>query len=379
VEVVLAVGVLGVVLALTYAVGLPLANLLERHAVHPIAEAVGHLLSGSPGWVRGLLVDGAIRGGGAVLTLVPMLGVLFGAASIFEQTGCLARVTTATQKVTGRLGVSGALALPLCFGFACNVPAILSLRSVPTARDRLAATLLAPLVPCSARLAVVALLAPMFFPRSAPLVAVALVSTNLTLFALGGWCVMGRSRSPTRLLHEGGPPPLHRPDVRKALADLARGLGAFTRSAGPIVLGLSALTGLLGSVPGGGIERSLLAQTGKSLEPAARLAGLDDWRLIVALLSSAVTKETGVAVLGVVYGAGTDGAGLQEILTAAVPPASALAYLAVQMLFIPCVPTLWVMARETGSWKWSLASTAVMLVVSLAIGAVAFQTGRWLW
>ena len=138
---------------------------------------------------------------------------------------------------------------------------------------------------------------------------------------------------------------------------------------------LSALTGLLGSLPGGGAEQSLLARIGSWLEPVARPAGLDDWRLIVALLSSAVTKETGIAVLAVAFGPGADGPGLRDALTATVSPASALAFLVVQMLFIPCAPTLAVMARESGNWRWPLASAAVMLALSLVAGTVVYQVG----
>jgi ferrous iron transport protein B len=375
----LALGVLGLVLVLTHAVGLPVANLLEAHVVAPLAGAATRALSGAPVWMRGLVADGVVRGVGTVLTLLPMLGVLFAAAGLLEQTGWLSRVTLAAQRLTGRLGLSGAVAIPLCFGFACNVPAVVSLRSVPSPRDRCAAMLLAPFVPCSARLAAVVLLAPMFFPRSAPLVVCGLVSLNVLLFTLGAWWALaGTATSSGTIDGDRQPPCLRRPVVRRTAADLMRSLGSFVRSAGPIVLVLSSLIGVLGAVPGGGIERSVLAQVGRELEPVARVVGLDDWRLIVALISSAVTKETGVAVLGVLYGAGADGSRLRETITAAVSPASALSFLAIQILFVPCVPTLWAIARESGNWWWSIASAALMLVVSLAAGAVVFQAGRFL-
>jgi ferrous iron transport protein B len=106
--------------------------------------------------------------------------------------------------------------------------------------------------------------------------------------------------------------------------------------------------------------------------------GLNDWRLIVALLTSFIAKENTIATLGVLYGLNGETVGLSERVAATITPAAGLAFLAMQLLFIPCVATMAVIKQETASWKWTLFSIALLLVISLAVGISIYQLAAWI-
>jgi len=126
-------------------------------------------------------------------------------------------------------------------------------------------------------------------------------------------------------------------------------------------------------LPDGNVNNSLLAGLGRWLEPLGRLMGLNDWRLIVALLTSFVAKENTIATLGVLYGMGEQSIGLAARVGATLTPAAGLSFLVVQMLFIPCVATIAVIKQETASWKWTAFSVVLLLMISLIAGVGVYQ------
>jgi ferrous iron transport protein B len=133
---------------------------------------------------------------------------------------------------------------------------------------------------------------------------------------------------------------------------------------------VSTVVWALSILPKGDVESSFLAQFGRWLEPVGRLAGLD-WRLMVALLTSFIAKENTIATLGVLFGSG-EGIGLANTLAATYSSATALAFLTVQMLFIPCLATCAVLRQETNSWRWTFFNIGFLLVISLAMGAIVY-------
>jgi ferrous iron transport protein B len=169
-------------------------------------------------------------------------------------------------------------------------------------------------------------------------------------------------------------PLYHIPNWRTIGISVWERLRAFLQKAATVILAASAVVWLLATVPTGEIETSLLANIGHFLEPIGDLMGLG-WRALVALFASFVAKENAIAVLGVLYGAGEAGASLSEVLPTAISPAAGLAFLVVQMLFIPCVSTVAAMRQETASWMWTLLNLLVLAVISLVGGVVAYQLG----
>lgn len=364
---------LGLVFGLTYSVGTPIQGWLDGIVVQGLAGWLREVLAGAPWWVGGAIVDGAIGGVGTMVTFIPILVIFFAAMAFLEDVGYMARAAYVMDRFMHPLGLHGKSFMPLFLGFGCNVPAVMGTRIIEERRARLLTILIAPLVPCTARMAVLAVLAPAFFGPYA-----FLVSWGLILFAL---LVLGLSGALlNRALFRGERaafimelPLYHLPNLRTVGLVVWQRLVAFLRKAGTVILAVSLAIWALAALPSGHIEGSVLAYIGRGLAPLAALMGLD-WRMLVALLTSVVAKENAVATLGVLYGAGEQS--LPQVLAAQVGPASGLSFLVVTMLFIPCVATLGAMRQETGSWRWTLSGVALLLGISLLAGILAYQVAR---
>ncbi|MGC9025145.1 MAG: ferrous iron transport protein B [Chloroflexia bacterium] len=366
-------GVLGLVFWLTYAVGAPLRDWLDGVIVQGLAEWAGRFLSGAPGWLSGLVVDGLIGGVGTMLTFIPILVIFFASMSFLEDIGYMARAAYVMDRFMHPLGLHGKSCLPLFLGFGCNVPAVMGTRIIEERRARLLTLLLTPLVPCTARLAVLAVLAPAFFGPYALWASWGLVIFSLLVLALLG---VGLNRALFR--GERSPfilelPLYHLPNARTIGLAVWQRLRAFLRKAGTVILAVSVVVWALAYFPGGRIEESVLGWIGRGLSPVGALMGLDG-RMTIALLTSFVAKENTVATLGVLYGSSEEG--LAKVLAAEVRPASGLAFLVMTMLFIPCAATFAAM-RQEGGWKWAWLGMALLLVISLMAGTVVYQAARW--
>ena len=363
-------GVLGLIFWLTYTVGTPLQGLLDTYVVGTVAGLARAALSGAPLWLAGLVVDGAIGGVGAVLTFLPILVIFFAVMAVLEDAGYMARAAYVMDGFMHLMGLHGKSFLPLFLGFGCNVPAVLGTRVIESRRARLLTILLAPLVPCTARMAVIAFLAPAFFGSAATLVSWGLLLLALAVLALSGVLInktLFRGRRAAFIMEL---PLYHLPNWHTiGLLVWQRSL-AFVKKAGTLILAVSVVVWALSVLPGGKVETSFLARLGRWLEPAGRWMGFD-WRLVVALLTGFIAKENSIATLGVLFGTGA-GAGLAATLAATYPAATGLAFLVVQMLFVPCVATVAVIRQETGGWRWTLFSLGFLLVVSWAAGVGVF-------
>jgi ferrous iron transport protein B len=368
----LLLGILGVVFWLTYSLGAPLQKLLDEYLVQAGADWVRDALAGAPWWLVGVLADGVIAGAGMVITFLPILIIFFAVLALLEDVGYMARAAFVMDRFMHLIGLHGKSFLPLFLGFGCNVPAVLGTRIIDAPRARLLTILLAPLVPCTARMAVVAVMAPIFFGAAAPWVSWGLVGLNLVALAVVG-VVLHRlvlGREPLAFIMEI--PLYHLPNARTiGLAVWQRTL-AFLKKAGGIILAVSVVVWALSALPAGNIETSYLMAIGHFLAPLGAWMGLE-WRMLVALLTSFVAKENTIATLGILYQAGGEGSGLAGAFAGALTPAAALAFLAVQMLFIPCAATVAVIRQETGSWSWTGFSVAVLAVISFGAGIVIFQ------
>jgi ferrous iron transport protein B len=171
-------------------------------------------------------------------------------------------------------------------------------------------------------------------------------------------------------------PLYHLPNLRTIGMFIWNNSLSFAKKAGTLIVVVSALIWALSTLPGGDVENSLLAGMGRWLEPLGRLVGLDDWRLIVALFTSFVAKENTIATLGILYGMSEQAGGLAERVAMTMTPAAGLAFLVIQMLFIPCVATIAVIKQETASWKWTTFSVALLLAISLGAGVAVYQGAR---
>ncbi len=361
--------VLAVIFGLTYTLGAPLQAWLNDVVVGGLAAALRGLLAGAPAWLSGLVVDGALGGAGTVLTFLPILVIFFTAMAVLEDVGYMARAAYVMDRFMHPMGLHGKSFLPLFLGFGCNVPAVQGTRIIEEPRARLLTSLLAPLVPCTGRMAVVAFVAPLFFGASATLVSWGLIMASLLVMALVGFGLSKVVRGePLAFIMEM--PLYHRPHLKSIALVVWQRCLAFVQRAGTLILLVSMLVWLMSWLPNGDIETSLLARGGQALAPLGALMGLD-WRVLVGLLTSFVAKENSVATLGVLLGAGEGG--LAQTLPALLTPAAALAFLVVQVLFVPCVATVGAIRQETQSWRWTLFIVALLFVLSFAAGTIVYQ------
>jgi ferrous iron transport protein B len=321
-----------------------------------------------------LLVHGVLGGAGIVVTFVPILIVFFTTLALLEDTGYLARVAYVMDRFMHYLGLHGRSFLPLFLGFGCNVPAVMGARVIESQGGRLLTILLVPLVPCSARLLILTLLAPAFFGAQAMLVSWALVALNLLILAMVGVVL---SRTLFRGQHTAfimELPLYHRPSAKAIGHFVWNNTWAFLRRAGTIILLVAVVVWALSYFPGPGVEQSYLARLGHWLSPLGAWMGMD-WRMLMALLSSFVAKENAIASLAILYGEGEGG--LAQTLAASIPTASALAFLVVTMLFIPCLATLAAIRQETRSWRWTLFDVVLLLAIALAAGGAVYHLATW--
>jgi ferrous iron transport protein B len=373
----LLVGIFGLVFWLTFTLASPVQTWLDAVGVNKSVAWIRETFQGAPNWMLDLFAGGLVSGVGTVLTLLPILVVFFAMVGLLEDTGYLSRAAFVMDRYMHPLGLHGKSCLSLFLGFGCNVPAVLGARVVESEQGRILTILLSPLVPCAGRLAVLAYLSPIFFGRSAALVSWILVTVNLLVLA-------GVGVFANRFLFHGARmafimelPLYHVPNLRTIGLLVWHHTVEFIRHAGTIILAVSVVVWVLATVPGPTIEESLLAGLGKLLEPAGELMG-QDWRMVVALLSSFVAKENTIATLSVLYRTGEVGSDLAQVLSREFSPPAALAFLVVQMLFIPCAATVAVMHQETGSRRWVLFDIVLLFVVSFGIGIAIYQVAMFL-
>lgn len=364
--------VLAVLFTLTYTIGQPIQNWLDVTLIHGLSNAASAWLANAPALVRGLVVDGVIGGAGTVLTFAPILVIFFAGMAVLEDVGYMARAAYLMDGFMRVMGLHGKSFLPLFLGFGCNVPSIAGTRVIEAPKARLLTIILLPLIPCTARMAVVAFMTPAFFGAAAPLVALGLVLLNI-----GTLAIVGAILSRTLLKSDHNAfimelPLYHRPNLRTiGLLVWQRTIG-FVKHAGTLILLMALIVWALSVIPTGHVETSWLGGFGRALAPIGGLMGLS-WQLMVALLASFVAKENSIATLGILFGTGDNAAGLAAQLSTVITPAAALSFLVVQLLFIPCAATIGAIKHETRSWRWTLFTIGLLVIVSFSVGIVVYQ------
>jgi len=367
-------GAFGLIFGATYLIGFPLQKALEELFTGG-ARSLEAWMGGVHPWVKGILVEGIFGGVGSVLTFVPILMIFFLFMAVLEDVGYMARAAFVMDRFMHLIGLHGKSFIPLCLGFGCNVPAVMGARIIESRKERLLTMFLSPFVPCTARLAVLTFVSAAVFGSRAALVSWSVLTVNILLLG-----VVGMAASRFFLKGEAMPfimelPLYHKPNFRTIGTVVWFRTASFIRKAGTIILAVSVAVWVFAHWPGATVEESALAWIGRLLEPLGSPLGFD-WRLITALLTSIVAKENAIATLGVLYGVGDEG--LVKVLPQVLAPASALAFLVVLMLFVPCAATLAVMRREMDSWRWFSASFAAMLVLSIAAGIASYNLARML-
>ncbi|WP_218240569.1 ferrous iron transporter B [Comamonas fluminis] len=324
------------------------------------------------GVLRSLLVDGVIAGTGAVLVFLPQILILFFFILVLEDSGYLPRAAFLLDRIMGTVGLSGRSFIPLLSSFACAVPGIMATRSISSWRDRLLTIMIAPLMTCSARLPVYALLIAAFIPDRE--VGGLFNLQGLVLFALyvGGivsamavaWVakLFRTNKTRTPLMMEL--PAYRWPSIRSLALGLYERAIIFLRRVGGIILTVSIVLWFLASYPAApegaeaAIRYSYAGQLGRMLEVILAPIGFN-WQIAIALVPGMAAREVAVGALGTVYAlsASSDDAMAQQLgplIASSWSLATALSLL-VWFIFAPqCVSTLAMVKRETNGWRYPL-------------------------
>ena len=362
--------ILGVTFWLTFTIGTPIQEWMDSRILVPLGSLAEVWLLDAPPWVISLVVDGLIGGVGAVITFLPIIIIFFAAFGFLEDIGYMARAAYVMDNFMHWMGLHGKSFLPLFLGFGCNVPAVMGTRVIESWPARILTILLAPFIPCSARMAVVAFLAPAFFGANAFYVSWGLILSSILVLMIVGIILNKLFFKGERSAFIMELPFYHIPNWRSAFILIWQRSLSFLRHAGTIILLMSIVIWALSEFPGGNLENSFLAQIGNFFSPIGNWMGLD-WKLTVALLSSFMAKENAIATLGVLFGR-TEEFGLLDTISMTYSPAVGLSFLVVSILFIPCAATVAVIKQETGSWKWTFLNIATMLIISVATASAVY-------
>ncbi len=350
------------------------------------------------GPLRSLLVDGVLAGVGGVLVFLPQILILFAFILALEDSGYLPRAAFLLDTLMGKVGLSGRAFIPLLSSFACAVPGIMATRTIANPRDRLATIMLAPLMTCSARLPVYALLIGAFVPAQSmgPFNLRGLTLFGLYVAGVVSAMAVGWVMKHFWLKNRYQPLMLELPPYRlPSLGGLAIGLieraRIFLRRVGGIIFSLMVVLWFLSTYPGPpagvdtsvtpAIQYSLAGQIGQAMQPLFAPIGFN-WQISVALVPGMAAREVAVGALGTVYAlsAADDSVAdsLMPVIAHSWSLATAYALLAWFVFAPQCLSTLAVVRRETNSWRYPVLMTVYMFALAYAAAFVTYRATLWL-
>lgn len=359
------------------------------------------------GPLKDLIGDGIIGGVGGVIVFLPNILILYFCLSFLEDSGYMARAAFIMDKVMHRMGIHGKSFIPLVMGFGCNVPAIMSTRSIESRSSRLITILINPFMSCSARVPIYVLLIGAFFPDHATL-------AFMSLYILGILVAVLTARMLRRFYFKADEtpfvmelPPYRLPTFKASCRHMWAKGEQYLRKMGGVILVASIIVWALNYFPlhdeqastpsfeaeqidEGRIDTSrdsYLEMAGKAVNPVMEPAGFH-WRATVAVLAGIPAKEIVVSSLGVLYTGDEEVAEskLSERIKAPNPvtgkpdftSASALAFMVFVLLYFPCMATLVAIVKETGHWGYGLFSVVYNTAVAWLAAVIAYQIAIWL-
>ncbi len=392
--------------------------------VRSLGGLVEHLLP--EGVFRDLLVDGVIAGVGGVIVFLPNILILFFFISFMEDTGYMARAAFIMDRLMHKIGLHGKSFIPMIMGFGCNVPAIMSTRTLRNRNERLLTILINPFMSCSARLPVYILIISAFFKgrETIVLALIYLIGIGFAVFFAILFKKTLFKNSETPFVMEL--PPYRTPTIRTTLTHMWHKGQQYLKKMGGLILLASMIVWALGYFPRNErltreyelqkkqvfenvsltdaqrnvqiekIEKkkrtamqaqSFIGRLGKTIQPAMAPLGFD-WKMSVSVLSGVVAKEVVVSTMGVLYQADSDDNELVGALQEAkfpdgvkkgqkvFDPITAFAFLMFILLYFPCVSVFVTVHAETASWKWPLFLVFYTTVTAWMVSFAVNQLGH---
>ena len=383
------------------------------------------------GPLRGLVVDGVIAGVGNVVVFVPQIAMLFLFIAVLEDVGYLARVAFVIDRLMGQVGLHGRAFVPMLSGFACAIPAVMATRTIESRRDRLITMLTLPMVSCSARLPVYALVTAVVFAADQRVFGILSVGAVVlfSMYALSVVATLGAAAVLRRTVLRGPRlplvlelPPYRVPVLQNIMLVTWRRVQKFLSDAGTIILTMTIILWALLSFPQSaeietrydearsdlanlaspaqqttersrlnGLESaeqirfSVAGRVGQAVEPLLEPLGFD-WRIGVGILGAFAAREVFVSTLGIVFGiedaeeeTGTLRSSLQsarrEDGSPLMTPLTGVSIMVFFVLACQCMSTIVVVRKESGTWRWPVFMFTYMSVLAYAASLTVYQTG----
>ncbi|WP_010501990.1 ferrous iron transport protein B [Paenibacillus elgii] len=361
-------------------IGTPLSDQLDALLNGPVKNGIGSLLDtfGAAEFIKSVILDGIIGGVGGVLVFVPQIFMLFLIISFIEDSGYMARIAAVMDRLMEGVGLNGKAFIPMIIGFGCNVPGIMAARTIEQPKERLLTILLTPLMSCSARLSVYSLFVGTFFKSNQALIVLSLYVLGVVVALLLAKVFSLTIAKSEQSLFVIELPPYRIPQWRTLVRSTWEKGKGFVRKAGTFIFGGSVVIWLLGYTGPGGwnvpMNESFLQAIGSIVAPVLAPLGFGNWQAGAALLTGFLAKEVVVSTMGIIYAAPGDG--LSGMITQFFTPLQAFSFMVFILLYVPCLATVGVIRKETGSARWTWFSIGYALAIAYVIALAVYNVGK---
>lgn len=360
----------------------------------PLSGAIMGLLEGAGAseWALSLVGDGILAGLGGVISFLPQILILFLLMSFLEDSGYMARVAFVMDKLFRKFGLSGKSFIPLLMGFGCSVPALMATRTLENEKDRKMTMMITPFMSCGAKLPIYLMFAATLFPNdNQTLIVFSIYFLGMTIAILAG-IVLSKTMfkgDPSNFIMEL--PQYRIPTLRSVLIHGWEKVKGFAIKAGTIIFASTVLIWLLSRftftfryLPEEEMESSIIAQIGKALKFIFVPLGFgNDWRPVVGTITGFIAKENIVSTFGVLFHAADGIADAAAEGSAAIPgvagvftKVSAYAYMAFNLLCMPCFAAVGALRKEMGSVKWTLKAVGFQMLTAYIVALLINLIGN---
>lgn len=360
----------------------------------PFSETIMGFLegAGAADWTLSLVGDGILAGVGGVVSFLPQILILFLLMSVLEDSGYMARVAFVMDRIFRKFGLSGKSFIPLLMGFGCSVPALMASRTLENEKDRKLTMMITPFMSCGAKLPIYLMFAATLFPNDNQTVIVfSIYFLGLAVAILSG-IILSKTMFKGNVSNFIMELPQYRiPTLKSVFIHAWEKVKGFAIKAGTIIFASTVLIWLLSRftftfqyLAEEEMELSIIAQIGKALKFIFIPLGFgNDWRPVVGTVTGFIAKENIVSTFGVLFNAAEGVADAAAEGASALPGVSdvftkltAYAYMAFNLLCMPCFAAVGALKREMASWKWTLKTIGFQMVTAWIVAFLIYQIGR---
>lgn len=365
------IAIMGLVFYLTFnVIGAALSNVLDI-LITFVTNGVDNLLTAMNvnSVLHALIIDGIFNGVGRVLSFLPIIVTLFFFLSILEDSGYMARVAFIMDKLLRKLGLSGRSIVPMLIGFGCSVPGVMASRTLSSERDRRMTVLLTPFMSCSAKVPIYAFFSAAFFPHYAALVMIGMYFIGIIVGIIMAFIFK-------KTLFKGEPVPFvmelpnyRMPGAKNVVHLLWEKAKDFLQKAFSIIFIATILIWFMQNFDirlnvVADSRQSILAVLAGMITPLFKPLGFGDWRLVTAILTGVMAKESVVSTISILFGSTIE-------MVSVISAAGAMSFLVFCLLYTPCVAAIASVKKELGG-KWAAYVVVIQCVVAWIAALITY-------